>query len=367
MSGGCVSRDPAHRGATRAAAAIGAAAIALALVALAANELFFIFAGVLFAVLLDVASEAAARRLGAPRWLTLVLIVVVLIGAAAGGGILLGARLTEQLQLLAQKLPHALSSLRAWVKRDRLLAVLLPELPPSVPSTGAGPHVGQIEPGSVLSGATSVASGVLGALGAIVIVFFIGVYGAAQPKAYSGGLARLFAPERRPRVARVLRRIEHSLARWLYGRLVAMAFVGVFTTIGLVVLRLPLAFALGVIAGVATFVEYLGAVASAVPPVLLALTQSRTLALWVIALFTVTHVVEGYILTPLVTKTTVRFPPAFTLAVQVIFWALFGVLGVTFATSVCVVIAILIDELYVRDVLGGEPPAAPSGEGPTEA
>jgi predicted PurR-regulated permease PerM len=307
-----------------------------------------LFAGYLLAVLLDVTSEVIAERFRVPRWIPLITLVLLVVAVGVGGTLVLGARLSEQLRMLSEKLPQALASLRVWASRDPVLSLILPALPPPSGKPGRLP----LEPSSVITGATTVASGVLGGLGALVVVFFIGVYGAAQPAAYSSGLVRLFPPTRRRQAKRVLARIEHSLARWLYGRLVAMAFVGLLTTTGLVVLHVPLALSLGVIAGAATFVEYLGAVASAVPPVLLALADSPTRALWVIALFTATHVIEGYVLTPLVTKRTVHLPPAFTLAVQVLFWSLFGVLGVTFATSTAVVLAILVDEIYVQGVLG---------------
>jgi predicted PurR-regulated permease PerM len=105
-------------------------------------------------------------------------------------------------------------------------------------------------------------------------------------------------------------------------------------------------------AGLFTFVEYLGAVVSAIPAVLIALAHEPRSAIWVVVVFTVAHVIEGYLLTPFITRGTVRFPPAFTLAVQVLLGALFGVAGLTFATAVAVIVVLLVEKLYVEDVLG---------------
>ncbi len=142
-----------------------------------------------------------------------------------------------------------------------------------------------------------------------------------------------FVPSGKKRVVRrIIDVTTGNLERWLLGRLVAMLFVGVTSGIAFVVLHVPLAFPLAVLAGLLTFVEYIGAFASAGPPILLALSQSPTRALWVAIVFAALHVVEGYVLTPLLAKTAVRFPPATTLASQAILSALLGPLGLTFAT-----------------------------------
>jgi predicted PurR-regulated permease PerM len=119
--------------------------------------------------------------------------------------------------------------------------------------------------------------------------------------------------------------------------------------------NIPLPIPLGVLAGLFTFVEYLGAVVSAVPAVLVALAQKPSDALWVIVVFAIAHVIEGYLLTPVITRGTVRFPPAFTLGVQLFFGAIFGVVGLTFATPVTVIGTVLVKKLYVEDHLGDRP------------
>ncbi|MEO6576443.1 MAG: AI-2E family transporter, partial [Polyangiaceae bacterium] len=172
-------------------------------------------------------------------------------------------------------------------------------------------------------------------------------------KAYTSGLLALVPPASRPRAEEVLTHAGATLTRWLVGRVVAMIFVGVAATIGLYFLHVPLAFGLGVLAGLLAFVEYVGAIASAVAPMLLALASSGvTGAVSVAVLFTGVHIVEGYLLTPALARKAVHFPPAFTLGTQVLFGAIFGVLGLTFATPTCVLIATLVQMLYLEDVLG---------------
>ena len=65
--------------------------------------------------------------------------------------------------------------------------------------------------------------------------------------------------------------------------------------------------------------------------------MSPTTALWVLLLYTGIHLVEGYVLSPLLARVSVHFPPALTITGQVILSALLGVLGLTFSTPLLVV------------------------------
>lgn len=62
-----------------------------------------------------------------------------------------------------------------------------------------------------------------------------------------------------------------------------MAFIGIASTIGLLVLQVPLPFVNGFIAGISAFVPYLGAISSVVPPALLALLDSPWKAIEVLS------------------------------------------------------------------------------------
>ena len=65
------------------------------------------------------------------------------------------------------------------------------------------------------------------------------------------------------------------------------------------------------------------------------------------ALYGDAHVLEGYVLTPLLVRTTVRFPPAYTLAAQAVLGTIYGVAGLTFATPILIVGTVLVKKLYI--------------------
>lgn len=297
-----------------------AIAAGLALVVLTAHILLIVFAGVLFAVVLQAAARFAERRLRIPYQAAVGTCVALLVASSACGVYFALPALTRQLSEVAKSLPADV---------QRITETL------HVPLGKPQDLVGSVEKYAsrvVLALGTSVE-----VFGGFVVLFFVGLYGALDPDAYARVLL-WFVPSQKKRLVRRILDVSHgNLQRWLLGRLVAMLFVGVASGIAFMVLKVPLAFPLAVLAGLLTFVEYIGAFASAAPPILLALTQSPARALSVAIVFFVLHIIEGYILTPLLAKTAVRFPPATTLASQAVLSTLLGPLGLTFATPLLVV------------------------------
>jgi predicted PurR-regulated permease PerM len=321
---------------------IGAvAACVLALVTRAGTVLLLAFAGVLFAIFLNGCARWLARRVRLPYWLALLLTVLVLLTSAGGLVIWLGPRLGRQVAILFDQIP---SATRAIVGAERFRGW-------SRELTGRAGQAVLRDVDTVVATAKGAITLSVQIVGGVAVFLFLGIYGAAQPAVYRSAIVRLVPLPGRARAEEVMQAIIASLRRWLFGRLVAMLFVGVGTMLGFWLLGIPVALALGLLAGLLTFIEYIGAILSAVPPLLLAVNQGWTTVFWVLVIFAGAHVVEGYVLTPLLARRTVRFPPGFTLFVQLLFGLFFGVLGLMLATPVAVVFTRLVQALYVEDVL----------------
>jgi predicted PurR-regulated permease PerM len=114
-------------------------------------------------------------------------------------------------------------------------------------------------------------------LAGLVVILFIGVYLAAQPRLYQRGLMHLLPTKARPRAREVLDEIGTVLRRWLLGRLITMTVIGVAAGIGLWWLNIPLAFTLGVMSGLLEFIPYLGPVLAAIPALLIAFPCRRSM------------------------------------------------------------------------------------------
>ena len=145
-----------------------------------------------------------------------------------------------------------------------------------------------------------------------------------------------------------------NLRWWLVGQVALMILMGMTTTLGLWGLGIPLALTLGIIAGIMELVPYIGPWLSAVPSVLMAFLVSPWHALMVVGLYLGLHLLEGYVLVPLIQRRVVLLPPALTLVTQILLGYLLGFMGLFVAAPLTVCGVVLLKMLYVEDTLGDE-------------
>jgi predicted PurR-regulated permease PerM len=143
------------------------------------------------------------------------------------------------------------------------------------------------------------------------------------------------------------------------GQLVTMATMGVFIGTGLALLSVPLAGTLGLIAAVLSFIPSLGMIIAVIPAIMLGLTISPSMGLWVALLYLGVQLVEANVVTPLVQRKAISLPPAFVLGSELLMGLLLGGAGLAFATPLVAAGLVLVNMLYIQDVLG-EPGSLPS-------
>lgn len=321
--------------------------LGLAAVVLAADALLLVFACILFAILLYKLSEIMHRRFHMRRKLALGIVVLLLSAIIGLGGWAMAPQISEQSTQLAKEIPAAIERLQGEVEQHPLIKRVVDELPP--------PEDIVKQMNSMVPNAGLFFTGILGALGNVVIIIFVGIYFAATPGVYTGGFIRLIPQHKRGRAREVIDVMGDSLASWLVGKAVSMLIVGTTTAIGLSLLGVPLALILGVIAGLLDFIPYLGPIMAGVPAVLLALSISPEMAMYALLLFAAINMLEGYVLQPMIEAKAIELPPALVIVMQLIFGTLFGFAGVALATPLAAVLSVLVKMLYIEDVLGDRP------------
>jgi predicted PurR-regulated permease PerM len=319
-----------------------------AVLIVAAEVLLLVFAGLLFGVLLSSLADALVRLSGMGRGVALGLTVLLMLAATLGLGWALWPSVSEQADQLARELPAALRELRGWFEQREWGRWLLGRAEPEQMTDGK----------ALVDQATGVLFTTISALAALVIILFVGLYVAAQPKLYHRGLRRLVPVAGRPRVDEVLFEVTSVLRWWLIGKILSMVLVGVLTTVGLWWLEVPLALTFGLLAAALTFIPNFGPILSVVPPALLALADDPTRAMYVVALYLAIQTVESYAVTPLIQRRTVSMPPALTIMSQLVLGVLVGGIGVAVATPLTAAAMTMVRMLYVEDLLEQGAPAA---------
>jgi predicted PurR-regulated permease PerM len=301
------------------------------------------FAGVLLAVLLHRLATWVGKRAGwSHRW-SLGVVCLSLIALLGLAGWLIARPLSQQFGQLSQRLPKAIEHARNSVERSSWGQHLPPQLRSSAQfSAGAQKALSQV---------TRIFSSTFEAVGSVLLILFLGGYLAASPDMYVKGVTRLFPVQVRATVRDRLSELGETLWHWVIGQLFAMVIVGTFIAIGLTIIGVPMALALGVLAGLLEFIPLFGPLIAGTPAVLLAFTQSPMHALYVLTLFVGVNFIENHFLLPVVHRRSVELPPAVTLISLVAMGSLFGFLGLLLATPLAAVLLVLVRRVYVEGIL----------------
>ena len=341
--------DPAVRKAMEMGLGIGAILAGMILVWYSSQVLLLFFAAIFFGVFFSGLGRFIEKhtRCSYPACVAFALIGLLEVMVVAGG--IVGPAVAEQSTILSDELPKAYHQLMNQAQ-----------------STNWGKHLYQaaqraMEASSNNNWQSSMkfAGLTLHGLGGLLFALVIGVFLAFEPSLYRTGFLNLFPAARRKRVGEVLDELGFTLWWWLMGQLATMATMGIFIGVGLALLGVPLAGTLGLMAAVLSFIPSLGIVIAVLPAIMLGLTKSPTMGLWVALLYLGVQMVEANVITPLIQRKAIALPPAFVLGSELLMGLLLGGAGLAFATPLVGVVLVLVNMLYIQDVLG-EPGSLPS-------
>jgi len=148
------------------------------------------------------------------------------------------------------------------------------------------------------------------------------------------------------KIEKVLGRMEKDLGGWTRGELLLMFSVGFTTYIGLVVLGIPYAVPLGVLAGLLEVVPNIGPVVASVPAVIVGFGISPISGFAVIALSFLIQQVENYVLVPKIMEKSAGINPVVTLLALLVGFRLAGIAGAILAVPVIITLRVIINEYY---------------------
>lgn len=312
------------------------------------NILLLVFLSTLFAIIFRSFMRIITYNTKISDNIAFVIVLGGLIGIIGVLVAWLGPQLSNQFEQLIDQLPQSVERVRENLSQSRWGQFLLEQAPTSsqlndiVLGENQADLVGQV---------TGFFSRTLAGLTNAIVVIFLALFLAAEPEIYTNNFVRLFPKSRRKRTREVLDAIAQIIQQWLLARFLSMIFVGIATTIGLFLLGTPLALALGLIAGLLSFIPTFGPLLAVVPAVLLAFLESPQQALYVCGLYILVQQIDNYLVTPYVERRTVLLPPALMIVTQLLLGVLVGFLGLVLAAPLAAALVVIVRMLYVEDVL----------------
>ena len=204
-------------------------------------------------------------------------------------------------------------------------------------------EVGQQLMGSI-GKLTSAVGTAFGAISSLAMIVVLGLFFAIEPKLYERGLAWMLPRTRRERFYETAARMGHTLRMLMAGRLLGMGVEGIGTWALLAIGGVPMAGLLGILTGLLAFLPNIGAIVSGVLIVLVGFSQGTDTGLWAVGVYVVVQILDGYVIVPMVAKRSVDLAPALVLGAQLLFGALFGILGLALADPIVAMIKVMLEE-----------------------
>lgn len=325
---------------------IAAAILVLVLWALGNVLLPFVLAGAIAYCLDPIADWFEAR--GASRGLSVAIISLLALLIFVVALLIVIPTLVRQTQGLigffgdlAARAPELSQQFEAWVSerfgitvdqqaiRDQLVAV--------------GEFLGS-RGGDLASSVLSSAAGLVNVVVIFVLVPVITVYLLVDWDRMVARIDDLLPRDHAPAIRRIFADIDRTLASFIRGQGTVCLILGTFYATALALVGLNFGLVIGAIAGLITFIPYVGAIVGGALAVGVALFQFWGDWWWILGvalIFQVGQMIEGNFLTPKLVGSSVGLHPVWLLLALSVFGALFGFIGLLVAVPVSAALGVV--------------------------
>jgi predicted PurR-regulated permease PerM len=307
--------------------------------------LLLVFFSLVMGVLLSRVVSAVARLTRLPRVAALAAVLTAALAAGMG--------------LAALALPPFLAQLRDLTQNFPVYAATAEERLQRLGERIFG-HSFNVEAltdslGSYIGGALSQGLAWLGTTGAILAtaagVFIFAIFLSLAPEQYRRGLLRLFPVGLRPKSAKVIDRLADAMAGWGFAKAISMAVIGLLSTIGFWLVGVPSFLVFGILAGLLSFVPYIGTALGLLLPAIAVAASNPSHLLWITVVWAVVQFIEGNLIMPLALKRGANVPEALEILGFLVLGELAGFIGILTADPLLAVLVALVDAIYIGNVV----------------
>ena len=321
-------------------------------VQLQAVVLQLVFATIIAAAVAPLVDAATSERARLRHWhpgrglaTGLVFLTLPLLIALIGARIIAG--LVPEIGLLLANLPAHLTVLQAWA--DSLLARY-----PSLASLAGGEDIrSHIQ--ALLSWGVSVfgqalelagvAVSLLGGALNMVFTLILAVYLTIDGARIRDYLVAFLPIERQANARHVTHRISQRLGSWARGQVTLCAIIGSLSWLGLILIGVPYAGVLALLAFLGEAIPTLGPILAAIPAIGIAFLVSPTHGLLTMGLYLVIQQLENNLIVPKVMGRAVNLHALVVMVAILAGGQLLGITGAILAIPVAASLSVIVDEI----------------------
>ena len=322
--------------------------------------LFYRFYQVVFALFFAIVLGTVIRpivtwlhRRGLPRIAGVLVVYLLLLAMIVGFVLLLFPSIVEQGTTITAAVPGYYQSLREWMTNspNPLIVQLSTFLPAALPGLAPIEQTGQqmlVFAGQAVGYITSAAKAVFLVTTILLLAFHWTLDG---PRTILS-LLQLVPKNRRENISETISAIEDKVGFYIAGQGVLCLVIGIISLVTYLLIGLPNALVLALVAGVLEAVPLIGPLLGAIPAGVIALSIAPSKLIWVVVATLVIQQTESILLVPRVMRKAVGVNPFVSLLAIFAFSSLFGIPGALMAIPTAAIIQLLLDRFVFHP---GEP------------
>lgn len=279
-----------------------------------------------------------------PKIAGVILVFAVFLILAFGFILLLFPLVSEQGSMIIDSIPEYYLNIRTWMEDSPNLFIssISEILPREVPSIS---QVQPTDPEMIAPGEqamlymTSVSKGIFITIVVLVLAFHWALDGPRTIRS----LIFLVPKPLRLDISELIASMELKIGYFLLGKGVLSLAVGVLALIAYLLIGLPNALVLALIAGILEAVPMIGPVLGAIPAGIIALSISPTKLIWVVGTTIVIQFLENNLLVPRIMSKAVGVNPFVSLLSIFAFGSFFGIAGALLAIPIAAIIQLFLN------------------------
>jgi predicted PurR-regulated permease PerM len=306
---------------------------------------FILFIAVVIGTVIRPASSWFARR-GLPRTAAVILFYLLLLALIVGFLLLLFPLIVNQGGTIVAAVPGYYQDLRDWMVNypNQWITRLSEFLPAALPDLAP---IQQTEQQVMASAghAFSYISTVIGALLISTAAVLLAFYWTLNGPRIIQSLLLLVPRDRRESMSELVSAMESKVVFYIAGQSVLCLAIGILALGAYLLIGLPNALVLALVAGVMEAVPMIGPLLGAIPASVIALSIAPSKLIWVIIATVVIQQLENSVLVPRVMRRAVGVNPFVSLLAIFAFSSFFGIAGALMAIPTAAMLQLILDRV----------------------
>jgi len=311
---------------------------------------FILFIAIVMGTVIRPAVSWLHRR-GIPRIGGVIVVFILLFSLFVGFVLVLFPMIIEQGSTIVAAVPGYYQGLREWMGNfpNQLIVRLGQFLPPALPGLAPVQQTGQ----QILASASQALDYIVMAVRILFVataIMLLAFHWTLEGPRSIQAILTLIPKNSRMNYSELISAMETKIGFYIVGQSVLCLMIGVMALIAYLVIGLPNALVLALIAGVFEAIPMVGPLLGAIPAGIIALTVSPTKLIWVIVATIIIQQVENSLLVPRVMRKAVGVNPFVSLLAIFAFSSLFGIAGALMAIPIAAIIQLLLDRFVFHPV-----------------